>query len=138
VVRFAFALLSLLVSISLAIAGYVVAFPRIPERLILVSSLISDKGLYLVLFGVLGIVLALVTRRLGARNTGAVTGLVALAATVALCFPLVASFQAAGHYGATLSVRDSLIGRNVHVRRADATPSSVQLMVGDNCAIALP
>jgi glucose-1-phosphate thymidylyltransferase len=35
-------------------------------------------------------------------------------------------------------IRDSLIGRNVHVRRADATPSSVQLMVGDNCAITLP
>jgi glucose-1-phosphate thymidylyltransferase len=35
-------------------------------------------------------------------------------------------------------IRDSLIGRNVHIRRTDSTPSSVQLMVGDNCAIALP
>ena len=35
-------------------------------------------------------------------------------------------------------IRDSLIGRNVHIRRADASPSSVQLMVGDNCAITLP
>jgi glucose-1-phosphate thymidylyltransferase len=35
-------------------------------------------------------------------------------------------------------IRDSLIGRNVQVRRADAAPSSVQLMVGDNCAITLP
>ncbi len=35
-------------------------------------------------------------------------------------------------------IRDSLIGRNVHVRRTEASPSSIQLMVGDNCAIALP
>jgi glucose-1-phosphate thymidylyltransferase len=35
-------------------------------------------------------------------------------------------------------VRDSLIGRNVRVRRTDASPSSVQLIVGDNCAITLP
>jgi glucose-1-phosphate thymidylyltransferase len=34
-------------------------------------------------------------------------------------------------------VRDSLVGRNVHVRRADASPSTVQLIVGDNCAITL-
>ena len=35
-------------------------------------------------------------------------------------------------------IRDSLIGRNVRIRRADASPSSVQLMVGDNCSITLP
>ncbi len=35
-------------------------------------------------------------------------------------------------------IRDSLIGRNVQIRRADSAPPSVQLMVGDNCAIALP
>jgi glucose-1-phosphate thymidylyltransferase len=35
-------------------------------------------------------------------------------------------------------IRDSLIGRNVRVVRADSRPSSIQLMVGDNCAITLP
>ena len=37
-----------------------------------------------------------------------------------------------------MRIRDSLIGRNVHLRRGDAAPSAVQLMVGDNCAITLP
>jgi glucose-1-phosphate thymidylyltransferase len=34
-------------------------------------------------------------------------------------------------------IRDSLIGRNVQVHRDDGAPSSVQLMVGDNCVITL-
>ena len=34
-------------------------------------------------------------------------------------------------------LRDSLIGRNVQVSRARAEPSSVSLMVGDNCKITL-
>ena len=35
-------------------------------------------------------------------------------------------------------IRDSLIGRNVRIVRSDASPASVQLMVGDNSAITLP
>jgi NDP-sugar pyrophosphorylase family protein len=35
-------------------------------------------------------------------------------------------------------VRDSLLGRNVRVVRTDSGSSSIQLMVGDNCAIGLP
>jgi glucose-1-phosphate thymidylyltransferase len=35
-------------------------------------------------------------------------------------------------------IRDSLIGRNVRLVRGDSKPSSIQLMVGDNCAITLP
>jgi glucose-1-phosphate thymidylyltransferase len=35
-------------------------------------------------------------------------------------------------------VRDSLIGRNVHLTRAETGASAISLMVGDNCAITLP
>ncbi|SDI97468.1 Acetyl esterase/lipase [Actinokineospora alba] len=62
------------------------------------------------LLGLIGLGLAFVAYRAEARRVGTVTGVIALVATVAICFPLVASWRAADHYGTDLSVGDYLEG----------------------------
>lgn len=110
VVRWALIALAVIAALALALTFYVVVSADIPEPLILVSGLISNNGLYLVLFGVVGLILAAAAFWTGSRRTGAITGVVALAATVALCFPLVASYNAADDYRTDLSVGSYLEG----------------------------
>lgn len=87
--------LVVVVAALLAIVLFVIVSASIPEPLVRVSEIVSNKGLHLVGLGLVGVALAGVTLRMGARKVCAVTGVVALAATVAICVPLVATYRAA-------------------------------------------
>ncbi|SDI44166.1 Acetyl esterase/lipase [Actinokineospora alba] len=104
------AVLAVVVAVLLAIVAFVIVSASIPESLVRVSEIVSNKGVHVVPLGMIGVALAWVAFRVGARKVGAVTGVVALAATVAICVPLVATYRAADRYGADLSLGDYFEG----------------------------
>ncbi|MEU8900071.1 alpha/beta hydrolase [Nocardia sp. NPDC048505] len=114
VIRWVVAIVGVVLAAALAVITYVIARPPIPPRLIPVSLLVSNYGLYVLPAALLGLGIgAILTQRRNApvvRVLGKVVGVVCVAGLVAACFPLVASWREAHRHGVDLSVLDYLTG----------------------------
>ncbi|WP_412543880.1 hypothetical protein R8Z50_15730 [Longispora sp. K20-0274] len=119
--RFALMVLAGLLTVVLALFALVIAFAHLPYPVNMLTGVLDRLGLYLVPLGLLAVGVAAWTFRSGARRTAIVAGAVAVVATVAACFPLVASWRAADRYGASLSVAD-------YVRGGDNTGRPVEAL----------
>ncbi|GAB2667199.1 alpha/beta hydrolase fold domain-containing protein [Nocardia goodfellowii] len=114
VIRWIVALLGLALAALLAVITFVISWAAIPPRLIPLSLLVSNGGLYVIPAALLGLGIAAILRQ--QRNAtllrilGKIVGIVCVTATVAACFPLVASWREAHRRGADLSVLDYLTG----------------------------
>ncbi|GIG56091.1 hypothetical protein Lfu02_04630 [Longispora fulva] len=110
-----------LLTVVLGLFALVIAFAGIPYPVSLLTGVLDRQGLYLIPLGLVALGVAAWTFRGGARRTAIVAGAVAVVATVAACFPLVASWRAADRYGASLSVAS-------YVRGGDNTGTPVEAL----------
>ncbi|NNH71525.1 alpha/beta hydrolase [Nocardia uniformis] len=113
IVRSVFAAAAAVIAVVLGLCTFVIARFQVPDPLLRLSVVVSNYGLYLIPFGLVGIGLAMLARlRAGrvVRAFGALTVLVCVVGIVAAFVPVVASWREAQRHGATLSIGDYLSG----------------------------